>query len=424
MLVRDEYADEIMSATHQLRRGHHRLGRASSRGRARRTRRISTRAFASCRARRSIRSRSSACRSSRAARIKGALNIYRDGEDAVFSETEFELAKRFGDAAALALDNARDPRAARASGAHRFADRALQPQRLLRAAPPRAAGVEPHARARRGAHARHRRLQARQRRPRPRRRRRAAPLPRRGAARDRPARGRRSAVSAARSSPSSWSRAPGRTRSRVAERIQRRLAAVGVPRQSAGSTVSVGLALGPEHAMNPRELAACAEAAMMTAKAQGKNRIVLYSDAETRAPRRAERPTRDVRSIAHLKMLQSLSGKLNRLNDVREIGEEIAAELRSLIDYHNCRVFVVRRRRSRPGRLPRRALVHDGRRSPSSCSGSRSAWESPAAAPSSASRSSSATPRTASSARRSRGRRRSRSRCSPCRSGTARGSSA
>jgi HD-GYP domain-containing protein (c-di-GMP phosphodiesterase class II) len=39
-------------------------------------------------------------------------------------------------------------------------------------------------------------------------------------------------------------------------------------------------------------------------------------------------------------MLQSLTGRLNRLNDVREIGEAIAAELRSLIDYHNCRVFV------------------------------------------------------------------------------------
>ena len=38
--------------------------------------------------------------------VKGALNIYRDGEDVDFSETEFELAKRFGDAAALALDNA------------------------------------------------------------------------------------------------------------------------------------------------------------------------------------------------------------------------------------------------------------------------------------------------------------------------------
>ena len=47
-----------------------------------------------------------------------------------------------------------------------------------------------------------------------------------------------------------------------------------------------------------------------------------------------------MRSIAHLKMLQSLTGRLNRLNDVREIGDAIAAELRSLVDYHNCRVFV------------------------------------------------------------------------------------
>jgi HD-GYP domain-containing protein (c-di-GMP phosphodiesterase class II)/putative methionine-R-sulfoxide reductase with GAF domain len=40
-------------------------------------------------------------------------------------------------------------------------------------------------------------------------------------------------------------------------------------------------------------------------------------------------------------MLQSLAGKLNRLNDVREIGEVIADELRLLIDYHNCRVSVI-----------------------------------------------------------------------------------
>ncbi len=38
--------------------------------------------------------------------LKGALNIYRIGEDAAFYEHEFELAKWFGDAAALALDNA------------------------------------------------------------------------------------------------------------------------------------------------------------------------------------------------------------------------------------------------------------------------------------------------------------------------------
>jgi hypothetical protein len=83
--------------------------------------------------------------------------------------------------------------------------------------------------------------------------------------------------------------------------------------------------------MNPRELAACAEAAMMTAKAQGKNRIVLY-DERGATERPGEPPReRDVRSVAHMKMLQSLSGKLNRLNDVREIGNEIASELRSLI---------------------------------------------------------------------------------------------
>jgi HD-GYP domain-containing protein (c-di-GMP phosphodiesterase class II) len=106
--------------------------------------------------------------------------------------------------------------------------------------------------------------------------------------------------------------------------------------------VSVGLALGPEHAMNPRELAACAEAAMMTAKAQGKNQVVLYDEDGARRPD-APGLERDVRSIAHLKMLQSLTGRLNRLNDVREIGDAIAAELRSLVDYHNCRVFVVDR---------------------------------------------------------------------------------
>ena len=38
--------------------------------------------------------------------LKGALNIYRLGETASFDEDEFELAKWFGDAAALALDNA------------------------------------------------------------------------------------------------------------------------------------------------------------------------------------------------------------------------------------------------------------------------------------------------------------------------------
>src|SRR5207249_7924712 len=114
-------------------------------------------------------------------------------------------------------------------------------------------------------------------------------------------------------------------------------------------TISVGLARGPEHAMNPRELIACAEAAMMTAKARGKNQIVLYDESSLERPDApAETTSRDVRSIAHMKMLQSLGAKLNRLNDVREVGNVIATELRSLIDYHNCRVFVVEGENVRP----------------------------------------------------------------------------
>ncbi|MDX6506570.1 MAG: hypothetical protein QOG06_1214, partial [Gaiellaceae bacterium] len=91
-----------------------------------------------------------------------------------------------------------------------------------------------------------------------------------------------------------------------------------------------------------RELIACAEAAMMTAKAHGKARTVLYDEEDTERPAGAAVVTagRGVRSLAHMKMLQSLAGKLNRLNDVREIAATIANELRLLIDYHNCRVVL------------------------------------------------------------------------------------
>ena len=43
-------------------------------------------------------------------------------------------------------------------------------------------------------------------------------------------------------------------------------------------SVSIGIAQGPEHAMNPRELVACAEIAMMTAKARGKSQAVLFEE--------------------------------------------------------------------------------------------------------------------------------------------------
>ncbi len=106
-------------------------------------------------------------------------------------------------------------------------------------------------------------------------------------------------------------------------------------------TVSVGVSEGPVDASNPRELIACAEAAMMTAKARGKDLIVLFDESTDERPDTTSMASSRVRSIAHLKMLQSLSGKLNRLNDVREIGTVISDELRGLIDYHNCRVSIV-----------------------------------------------------------------------------------
>ena len=63
------------------------------------------------------------------------------------------------------------------------------------------------------------------------------------------------------------------------------------------------------------------------------------------AQRRQEPPQEladgELRSVAQLKMLHSLAPRLNRLNDVRAIGEAVTAELRTLIDYHNCRIYVL-----------------------------------------------------------------------------------
>jgi PAS domain S-box-containing protein len=47
------------------------------------------------------------------------------------------------------------------------------------------------------------------------------------------------------------------------------------------------------------------------------------------------------RSVAQLNMLHSLAAKLNSLGDVAEIGAAITAELRTIVDYHNCRVYLL-----------------------------------------------------------------------------------
>src|SRR6187401_274830 len=127
---------------------------------------------------------------------------------------------------------------------------------------------------------------------------------------------------------------------RLAERVQEHVAETEFG--LVGSvTLSIGIAAGPEHAANPRELVACAEVAMMTAKARGKGQIVVFhEDGPARPSEEVPARAAEFRSIAHLKMLHGVSAKLSRLNDVADIGSTIADELRLLIDYHNCRVFV------------------------------------------------------------------------------------
>jgi diguanylate cyclase (GGDEF)-like protein len=270
--------------------------------------------------------------------LKGTLNVYRIGDDASFSEEEFELAKRLGDAAALALDNAhirarleREAQTDSLTGLynHRHFHERLR-RELTRASSAHenvavvmididdfkkvndvfghAVGDQVLAEL-----ADHLRATVRS----------TDVVCRIG--------GEEFAVIV----PSSHEAHVVALATRLAQRLDE------VELDLAGRiAVSIGIAQGPEHAANPRELVACAEAAMMTAKARGKNQVVLFDDSATERPAVRDARGEDIRSIAHLKMLQSLAGKLNRSNDVREIGMAIANELRLLIDYHNCRIFV------------------------------------------------------------------------------------
>jgi diguanylate cyclase (GGDEF)-like protein len=270
--------------------------------------------------------------------LKGALNVYRLGETASFDEDEFELAKWFGDAAALALDNAQ----VRARLEHQAQTDSLT-------------GLYNH-------RVFHERLRAE--------------LMRASRARDSVALlmfdidefkrvndicthavGDQILVGLAELTNSlvrtsdvvcriggeefavimpscNAGDALGLAR-RLTERLEAR------PVDAAGEiTISVGIAHGPDNAGNPRDLVDCAESAMMAAKARGKNRIVVYAGDLGERPSMVD-SSRDVRSVAHLKMLQSVVARLNRLNSVKDICEAIVGELRGLLDYHSCRVYLV-----------------------------------------------------------------------------------
>src|SRR5439155_27328163 len=62
--------------------------------------------------------------------------------------------------------------------------------------------------------------------------------------------------------------------------------------------------------------------------------------------RAGERPIQagldpDLRSVRQLRMLHSLASRLNELNDVPHIAEAVCTELRTIIEYHNCRIHLI-----------------------------------------------------------------------------------
>ena len=149
---------------------------------------------------------------------------------------------------------------------------------------------------------------------------------------------------------------------RVAERIRSAVEAQ-TPIEAERVTVSVGVAAAPLDGSSPRELFACADAALRVAKEEGKNRVHRYS---LRTPGRAERasdgrsgdaaagvegtpgsdaaaggPGVAARALAQLRVVHALMRRLNRLTDMEEIGAVITAELRSIVDFHNCRVYLL-----------------------------------------------------------------------------------
>ena len=222
--------------------------------------------------------------------VLGTLNVYRIGEDASFTDVEFELAQRLGDAAALALDNAhirarleREAQTDSLTGLynHRYFHERLRRELTLASAEHtnvrvvmvdiddfkkvndvfgHAVGDEVLAEL-----ADHLRASVR-----------AGDVVCRIGGEEFAVIIPGSREDAAIALATRLADAAGRGRARPRGRI----------------AVSIGIAQGPEHAANPRELVACAEAAMMTAKARGKNRVVFFDDDDTERPAAAHAAAR------------------------------------------------------------------------------------------------------------------------------------
>jgi diguanylate cyclase (GGDEF)-like protein len=158
----------------------------------------------------------------------------------------------------------------------------------------------------------------------------------------------------------------------VADRIRRSVLELSLPMET-HVTVSVGLAEAPTSASNPRDLFACADLALRSAKSQGKNRVCAYAGSaleprldfsgdhplsgqweilahgETKRRREGDtdHPQQGVHDISHsrwtaqMKMLHSVSASLSQVHDTVRIAETIAHELRSLIGYEGCRVHLL-----------------------------------------------------------------------------------
>ncbi|MGZ6544746.1 MAG: ATP-binding protein [Actinomycetota bacterium] len=69
--------------------------------------------------------------------------------------------------------------------------------------------------------------------------------------------------------------------------------------------------------------------------------VTTGDDVAAEADREPRIPADHFRSVAQLNMLHSLAAKLNSLGDAYEISSAITAELRTIVDYHSCRVYLL-----------------------------------------------------------------------------------